>query len=224
MKRSRYVRRLADRHYLAAVFYWATSRILRLQVHDVLTIAPSRDNARNPELPPVYRFYAIHDVDQLTVLGGAVETQLDDHSGLSCRSMLARGDRIYAIVDSGGVACQLNMRRAPLAVDSPSRLVFDFGADGRFLNYLYTRDDQRDRGLAARLIELAVADCADGGSTRCFSHVRATNYASLAAFRRCGWKRSARILSTRAGRFLAAPGCRAAGLNVAEVNDPESNA
>jgi GNAT superfamily N-acetyltransferase len=224
VKRGSYVTRLADPHYLAAVFYWATSRVLRLQVHNVLTIALSRAAARIPELPPDYRFHAIRDTDQLAALGGAIEAQLNDQSGLSCRSMLARGDRIYAIVDSRGVACQLNMRRAPLTVDSPSELVFEFDADCRFLNYLYTRDDQRGRGLAGRLIRLAAADCADEGSTRCFSHVRATNHASLRAFRRCGWKRSARILSTRSGRFLAAPGCLAAGLAVRRVNSAESSA
>lgn len=224
MKRSNPVRRLADPHYLAAVFYWATSRTLRLQVHDVLTIALSRETGRDPELPSHYRFHAIHDTDGLAVLGGAIEAQLNDQSGLSCRSMLARGDGIYTIVDSRGVACQLNMRRAPLTVDSPCELVFDFDADCRFLNYLYTRDDQRGRGLAGRLIRLAAADCAERGSTRCFSHVRATNHASLAAFRRCGWKRSARILSTRSGRFLAAPGCVGAGLNVSRIRSAESSA
>ncbi|HRO58335.1 MAG TPA: GNAT family N-acetyltransferase [Burkholderiaceae bacterium] len=216
--------RLADPLYLSAVLYWGLSRVFSLQVHKVLAVPLSADTRQRIELPPGYSFHAVRNIERLSALGPSIEEQLDEQSGLSCRAMLARGDRIYAIVESDRVACQVNIRRGPLTVDSPSDLAFDFRNGDLFLNYLHTREDYRGKGLATKLIRLACADAADQQAMRCFSHVRATNHASLAAFRRCGWEEVARILSTRSGRFIAAPGCAAAGMKVTKLSGAGSSA
>jgi ribosomal protein S18 acetylase RimI-like enzyme len=224
MTRRGKLQKLSDPLYMSAVAYWAFGRVSRLQVHKVLVVDLSPDAGRGVALPTGFAFCALHDLHGLTELGAGVEEQIDQQSGLRCRSLLARGDRVYALVESGRVACQLNIRRGPVAVDSPTDLMFDFAVGDLFLNYLHTRDQYRGRGLASALIRLACADAARGGARRCLCHVRATNHSSIAAFCRCSWAQAARILTTRTGRFIAAPGCSSLGMTVRAVNGVESSA
>lgn len=218
MKRAQSARAF-NRDYLAAIAFWAVGRTLRLQVHRVLSIPLERRNASTPP-PPGMRFLAVHNSAELHGLrerNPAIEDQLNDESGPSCQSIVAKGDAIYALVEAERVACQLNIRHGAIAVDSPTALTFSFAADSAFLDFLHTRDLYRGRGLARALIQYACDDAARLGMTRCFAHVRATNHSSLRAFRRCDWRPSAVILTARSGRFLGAPGCRRAGMDVSAI-------
>jgi L-amino acid N-acyltransferase YncA len=105
-----------------------------------------------------------------------------------------------------------------VTVDSPTDLSLQLDAGTVFLNYLYTREPYRGRSLAGELIRLACADLAAKGLRRCLAHIRATNHASLASFKKAGWTRCGRIISTTSGRFIAALGCEQSGLRVQPLN------
>ncbi|MFP5407378.1 MAG: GNAT family N-acetyltransferase, partial [Gammaproteobacteria bacterium] len=210
---ARNVARVLHPDYLAAVGFWALGRTLRLQVHRVLSIALEGASAAE-EPPSGLRFVAVRNAGELRNMGQGLEDQLNEESGPSCRSILDAGGSLYALAEGEQVACQLNIRRGVVAVDSPTKLTLSFPDGSAFLDFLHTRDDYRGRGLATALIRYACGDIARVGTRSCLAHVRATNHSSLRAFRRCGWERRAAIFTTRSGRFLAAPGCRQAGMDV----------
>jgi GNAT superfamily N-acetyltransferase len=211
--------RAFNRDYFAAVAFWVVGRTTRLQVHHVLSI-PLEPRATPVPPPPAMRFLAVRngaELRELRELNRTIENQLNEESGPSCQSIIDKGGAVYAVIEAERVACQLNIRHGAIAVDSPTALTFSFAAARAFLDFLHTRDEYRGRGLARALIQYACDDAARLGMRRCFAHVRATNHSSLRAFRRGGWQRSALILSTRSGRFLGAPGCRRAGMDVSLI-------
>lgn len=205
--------RTLHRDYFSAVAFWTIGRTLRLQVHQVLCIDLDAGCAA-PASAPGMRLLAVRNEQDLAAVSPAIEEQLDEQSGPSCRSILARGGALYAIAEGERIACQLNIRRGTVQVDSPTTLTLAFPPGSAFLDFLHTREAFRGRGLAAALIRHACADIARHGTQRCFAHVRATNHSSLRAFRRAGWRRCAAILTTRSGRYIAAPGCLRAGMQV----------
>jgi GNAT superfamily N-acetyltransferase len=156
-------------------------------------------------------------MEELQRLPAGMEEQLDEQGGLSCRSLFERGGRIYFFAAGAEVACQMSCREGEVTVDSPCDLVLGFEPDDSFLVYLYTRERHRGHGLARKLIDYVSADLAARGQRRCFAHIRATNHASLAAFRHAGWKLCGRIITTTSKRFIAAPGCRRARVRIREL-------
>jgi GNAT superfamily N-acetyltransferase len=197
--------------YLLAVALWAFGRVSGLQFHRVL-VAPARSPSLHTD--EAFRHHRIADRPVLDHLGGDVELQLDEQSGPSCRTLLARGHRIHALLADRTVACQLNVCLGEFDIDSPALLRLALADGTGFVGFLHTRDRFRGHGLAARLIEAAIDNERAAGVERFMAHVRATNFTSMMAFRRAGWQPKAWIVSTRSGRFLGAPGCRRIGLRI----------
>jgi len=217
--------KFANPLYLSAIFYWVLGKIFRVQVHKVLKINSPPIPCHASEPPFGFDLLALREPSSLAGLHPSLEAQLNEESGVGCRTIVQGGDRIYAFVDRSTkrVACQLNLRRGVILVDSPTDLILCLRNDSLFLNYLHTRPDYRGHGLATHLIQLAWADAASGEANHCFAHVRSTNVASLGAFRRSGWFEIGRILTTRSGRFISAPGCAVSGLRVRPITAAAAN-
>lgn len=209
-------RKLTNPIYLSASMYWGFRKLTRMQFHHVL--AADLRSAMSTSLASPLQTRALETIDDLVQLPVGLETQLDEQSGLSCRTLLEQQARIYLITDGDRLACQLNIRDGEVIVDSPIDLSLRFDAGTVFLNYLYTRDAYRGRGLAGELMRFACEDLAKKGLWRCFAHIRATNHASLASFRKAGWTRCGRIITTTAGHFIAAPGCEHSGMRVTPIS------
>lgn len=111
----------------------------------------------------------------------------------------------------------MNVCQGEIDIDSPAPLRLSLSAGTVFLTFLHTRDRFRGHGLAVRLIDATVESEYAVGVDRLLAHIRATNFASMMAFRRAGWQPRAWIVSTRSGRFLGAPGCRRIGLAISPL-------
>lgn len=212
-------RRLTDTDFLAAVCYWGLRRILFVQVHRVFFIGLS-PGATLPSGTQMLGFstHVLYRLDDLASLAPGIEDQLNEQTGISCHSLLEQGGRIYFIAHGQHVACQLNIRRGKVLVDSPVDLLFDFDEYDAFLNYLHTREKYRGKSLAGSLISYACEDMAHNGVRRCFSHIRGSNYSSISAFRHAGWAPCAYILTSASKRLLGIPGCSRAGVRVEQVS------
>jgi ribosomal protein S18 acetylase RimI-like enzyme len=206
-------RNLSSGPFRLACIYWAVRKLTTVQVHHVYAIdlVPVTEAF---SLAPPFQAHVLASLDELRALPEGIETQLNEQTGLSCRTLLQRGTRIYFFTDGHRVACQMNARQGEVLVDSPCDLVFRLEPDDVFLTYLYTREQYRGRGLARALIRYVCEDLAAKGIRRCFAHIRATNYASATAFRNAGWSPRGRIISTTSKRFIAAPGCRKSRVQV----------
>lgn len=219
MRMRKTFRRLTDTDFLAALCYWGLRRIIFIQVHRVFSIRLSPAPPLSSGKPvPGFSMHVLRHLDDLASLAPGVEDQLNEQTGNSCRSLLAQGDWIYFTADGRHVACQLNIRRGNVRVDSPVDLQFDFEHCDAFLNYLHTREKYRGRSLAGRLISFACEDLARKGVRRCFSHIRGSNFSSISAFRRAGWVPCAYILTSTSKRLLGVPGCARAGMRVERVS------
>lgn len=208
----RLARKLTNPIYLSASMYWGFRKLTGVQFHHVYGTDLS-SSISTPLASPL-RMRVLEGINDLLKLPVGLETQLDEQTGLSCRNLLAKHARLYLITDGETLACQLNICEGEVIVDSPTDLSLHLDVGNVFLNYLYTRDIYRGRGLAGELIRLACADLAKKGLRRCLAHIRATNHASLTSFRRAGWTPCGRIITTTSGRFVAAPGCAKSGLRV----------
>lgn len=208
----RLVRKLTNPTYLSASMYWGLRKLTGVQFHHVYLRDLS--SSTNTLLASPLQMHVLAASDDLQKLCDGLETQLDEQSGLSCRNLLANHGRIYFITDGDTLACQLNIRNGDVIIDSPTDLSLELDPGIVFLNYLYTRDAYRGRGLAGELISFACADLAKKNHRRCLAHIRSTNHASLASFRKAGWTNCGRIITTTSGRFIAAPGCEKSGMRV----------
>lgn len=209
-------RKLKNPTYLSALAYWALRKLTRVQFHHVYAIELSQPQ-ETVELANGLAISVVKDLGDLEKLPSGLEKQLNEQSGMSCRALCERGARVYFIHNEHDVACQLNISSDEVTVDSPTDLHFRLKASDTFLNYLYTRDAFRGYGLARKLIRYACSDLSKQGKQRCFAHIRATNHASLNAFKLCGWRVCGRIITTTSRRFLAAPGCAQSGILVTPV-------
>lgn len=209
--------KLTNPTYLSATLYWALRKLTGVQIHKVVTIGLNTDTLGTPaaEHLEISVLERVQDADRLPA---GIKAQLDEQSGMPCRSLCERGTRLYFIHDGKDVACQLNIEVGEVLVDSPTPLRLQFQADHAFLNYLFTHDAYRGRGLARELIRYACHDLSKHGKRSCFAHIRATNFASLSAFRRSGWSQCGKIITTTSGRFLAALGCARSAINVEPIN------
>ena len=210
-------RKLTNPTYLSATLYWLLRKLTGVQFHQVVAMDLST-NTRNMAVAEHLEISILERVQDVDQLPAGIETQLDEQSGMSCRSLCERGARLYLIHNGKDVACQLNIQTGEVVVDSPVPLRLRFHADHAFLNYLFTHNAYRGRGLARELIQYACHDLSKHGKKRCFAHIRATNFASLSAFRRTGWSQCGKIITTTSGRFLAALGCAQSGMNVDRIN------
>lgn len=213
---ARLARELANPIYLSATMYWGLRKLTGVQFHRV--VAADLCAATSTPLALRLQMRVIKNINDLVQLPVGLETQLNEQSGLSCHKLLEQQARIYLMTDRDKLACQLNIRDGEVIVDSPIDLSLRLDSGTVFLNYLHTRDDYRGRGLAGELIRSACADLAEKGFRRCLAHIRATNHASLTAFRKAGWVPCGRIITTTAGRFIAAPGCEHAGMRVTPIS------
>lgn len=209
-------RKLTNPIYLSASMYWGVRKLTGVQFHCVVA-ADLLSSISTPLASPL-KMRVVENINDLVQLPIGLETQLDEQSGLSCRKLIEQQARIYLVTDGDKLACQLNIRDGEVIVDSPIDLSLRFDAGTVFLNYLYTRDDYRGRGLAGELIRFACTDLVEKGFRHCLAHIRATNHASLASFRKAGWTPCGRIITTTAGRFIAAPGCEHSGMRVTPIN------
>jgi GNAT superfamily N-acetyltransferase len=209
-------RNLTDGRYLLACTHWAWRKLTTIQVHHVYMIDLVTTTACLPADEHL-EAHVLATVDDLRGLPPGIEQQLNEQTGQSCLRLLQRGARIYYFSEGEVVACQLNILRDEVIVDSPCDLAFRFEPEDTFLNYLHTRERYRGRGLARTLIRHACADLAAVGSRRCFAHIRATNHPSLTAFRNAGWKLAGRIVTTTSKRFIAAPGCKESRMQVRAI-------
>lgn len=210
------LRRIFRRDYLAAVLFWALARLARLQVHRVVIVRVDRRPAARASRTD-FSLLGIHDPESLDRLGADLESQIDEESGIGCRTLIARGNSVFVALDQGAVACQLTVYRGEVVVDSPTDLRFSLAPGASFFGYMHTRDRFRGRGLASSLIEFARASEMDSGATSCLAHIRATNHASMTTFRRAGWQPEAWLLTSRTGSLLGAPGCQRIGLRVSPL-------
>jgi ribosomal protein S18 acetylase RimI-like enzyme len=182
---------------------------LRVEVHGFfarqLRLAPEQE-------PAGLRFIVLRQQADLASLSPAVVTQLDSQSGAGVRALLERGTKIYALIRPDAVACQLNISKGELQVDSPIPLRILLRDGDAFLTFLYTHPEFRRRGLAELLVRLVGHSLAAEGCVRCLCHIRMTNVPSLATFRRTGWVRVAALVTSTTGRLIGKPGATAAGI------------
>lgn len=209
-------RKLTNPTYLSACFHWGGRLLTGVQVHDVYSADLQSARRTLPDSGLCFR--VLETTNDLHTLPAGMEEQVDAQSGLSCRHLVENDARIYLLTHGEQLACQLNIRCGEVTIDSPTDLRLRFDADTAFLNYLYTREPYRGRSLAGELISRACDDLAQKGVRRCLAHIRATNHASLASFKKAGWMHCGRIISTTSGRFIAAPGCEKSGMLVQPLN------
>lgn len=208
--------KLTNRTYLSATLYWILRKLTGIQFHQVFSINVSAA-PRDIQLTKPFEVSILERVEDVDCLPPGIEAQLNEQSGMSCRALCECGARLYFINDGKNVACQLNIRSSDVEVDSPTHLNLQFQCNDAFLNYLYTHDAYRGKGLARELILYACNDLERLGKQRCFAHIRATNHASLSAFQRSGWRQCCKIITTTSGRFLGAPGCPESGVKVSPI-------
>ena len=146
--------KLTNLTYLSAALHWVLRKLTGVQIHEVVAIDLST-NALNVPVAEHLELCLLERVQDLDGLPGGVETQLDEQSGIPCRSLFERGTRLYFIHDGKDVACQLNIELREVLVDSPIPLRLQFRADHSFLNYLFTHDAYRGRASARELIGYA---------------------------------------------------------------------
>lgn len=208
--------KLTNPTYLSALAYWALRKLTRIQFHHVYAVDLSQPQEA-AGLENGFAVSVVKHLEDLENLPPGMEAQLNEQSGMSCRALCERGARLYFIHSGHDIACQLNINSGEVTVDSPADLHFRLNATDAFLNYLYTRDAFRGHGLARKLIRYACSDLSKQDKQRCFAHIRATNHASLNAFKLCGWRFCGRIITTTSRHFLAAPGCAQSGILVSPV-------
>lgn len=209
----RKVRQLWNPLFLRATLYWLIRRLAFIQFHDVYVIEPKPEFVP-PDSERPRALTVLKHIDDLTELPEGLEDELNEQSGRSCRHVIRQGGWVYVLTDRDNLVCQSNVRFGEITVDSPTDLVMRFSGDSAFINYLYTRKAYRGGGSATDLLSLIVEDMCRFGKKRCVAHIRATNYKSIAAFRRAGWKLGGRIISTTSGSLIATPGCRKIGMLV----------
>jgi hypothetical protein len=78
--------------------------------------------------------------------------EIGDQSGRGVFNIVADGGRVYAIVRGTEVVCQLNIEFQRSQVDTPLKMVLEFGERDAFLNFLYTNPASRRGHWAVRLI------------------------------------------------------------------------
>ncbi|PLW81525.1 hypothetical protein CWI75_14915 [Kineobactrum sediminis] len=207
------LKNLSRPEFLRAVIFWALRKMTGVQIHDVFAKSLGHDTRDNQEsigrVLPLFKFYRSQ-----SLLDPIVEDQLNEHSGASCRELIAQGCHVYYALDGSKVAVQLNILYGKTTVDSPIDLLFSLAPGVAFLNYLYTRPECRGLGLANHLMAFACSEERQMGIHKCLAHVRSTNHASQRAFNKAGWKRRGRIVTTRGGNLLGTQGCASLGLNI----------
>lgn len=215
-----FVRNLTNPIYLSAMNYWVLRKLSNIQFHKVYVTNLS---ATSPEGQPQgsLKISVLAQPEDIDHLPEGLEIQINEQSGMSCRSLCERGSRLYVIHDGQNIACQLNINMGEIDIDSPIDLRVKLQNGDTFLNYLFTRDKFRGRGLAGELLGYACNDLALLGKQRCFAHVRATNHASRKTFERSGWKECGKIVTTVSGRFIAAPGCAQSGIRISPSIDTD---
>lgn len=214
----RRVAKLGNPYFLGAVGFGLLHRLGVVRVHRVLlTELKHFSSGKVIEHLPSMEMHVLRSEDDLTSLATDIETELNEQSGMSCRGLIAEGDAIYFMSEGGRVTCQLNICHNAVRVNTPTDLIFQLDNGDAFLNYLYTREKHRRKGLAGTLMRFACQQMKQDGMKRCFAHVRATNYASLTTLKQEGWTAAGWILTSASGRMLGAPGTERLGIKVLPV-------
>jgi ribosomal protein S18 acetylase RimI-like enzyme len=204
-----------------ATLYWFARALTGLDVYYVLA-GTTRDVDRpNRSLPSAFNLLTIFDERDFFGLDSRAQELVDARTGMGVSSLLARGNRLYVLVEGTDPVCQLSIYHGPsVDVDTPGQLRFAFGPDKAFLAYLYTHARHRRRGTASLLLPLVAQDLRARGIEHILAHVGATNVPSLNTFSRSGWKIVGKFVANRHGR-LAHVSSGLDGLSISPIPDAE---
>jgi ribosomal protein S18 acetylase RimI-like enzyme len=198
-----------------ASIFWVLKRVAKVEVYYLLGCATAANTSDPTHADPPRDLLRLAELGDVQRLGPSLENELDEHSAIGLRTLIAGRSRMYALLRGGRVAAQLNIGVSGVVrVDSPRALTFRLNAADAFLSYLHTREHCRRMGMGAELVRLACEDLARDGYRRVLCHVSGTNVPSLNTFKRAGWKRLGRFLTTRTGKLLVQRRLSAAGVRI----------
>lgn len=206
--------------YLSSVFFWLLRKTTGLQVHLLYSADLSQEKNFSPNINNCI-VSVVSSAADLSKLEPCIESQLNEHSGMSCKDLINLGSRVYFLQKNEKIVCQLNLRQGEIFVDSPTELLIRTKDKTAFLNYLYTAPDYRGLGLAKQLIFYSWQDLSKAGFEHCLAHIRATNYNSRKAFESASWKKCGHIITRKDGRFVSARENGPARLNIQPIKPAE---
>lgn len=172
-----------------ATAYWLANRLLRVETYKFLAIElPVASIKFDMPLPGECSYLCLGSKEAFAQCDPQVIDMLDRNNGVMVADTIARGGRVYAIVRGQQVLSQQRVEFGQTYTRSPYPMNLYVGEREAYFSYLYTAPTERGRGWARRLSAYAMNDLAEQGISRCMSHIRATNVASLATRLACGWR------------------------------------
>jgi ribosomal protein S18 acetylase RimI-like enzyme len=183
--------------------FWLMRQVLALDVYTLFAL-PLRDTGST--CPPGCALLRLANDDDLARWPAVLLDQIDPHTGIGLRNVLAQGGRIYALVEDGAVRSQTRIDVGAARTDTPCPLTLEVGARNAFLSFLYTHPASRRGGWAKKLLVATASSMAQEGLQVCLSHVQATNLRSVNTFLSLGWRHAGWLLASRGGRYLGTVG------------------
>jgi ribosomal protein S18 acetylase RimI-like enzyme len=179
--------------------FWLLRKALALDVYTLFAL-PLRD--AGSACPPGCTLLRLNSEDALARCPESLLAQIEPHTGVGIRHVLAQGARIYALVEDGAVRSQTRIDVGTARTDTPCPLNLEVGARNAFLSFLYTHPASRRGGWAKKLLVATASSMAQEGLQVCLSHVQATNLRSVNTFQSLGWQHAGWLLASRGGRYL----------------------
>jgi hypothetical protein len=186
-----------------AAAYWLLRKILRIDT-DLIYAIDLADFTRDGEsdLPEGYQFLRFENREGVAGCDPTILEEIGDQSGRSVFNIVADGGRVYAIVHGTEVVCQVNVEFQRSWVDTPLRMMLEFGEKDAILSFGYTKPSWRRRHWIFRLRSHVCALLSQEGWLHCVCGVHATNVKEALSLHRSGWKPVAFLYTTTGGRLL----------------------
>lgn len=194
---------LRERGGPRSLAFWLLRKVLALDVYALFAL-PLRD--AGPEFPPGCTLLRLVSENDLARCPDGLLDQIEPHTGVGVREVLAQGGRIYALVENGGVRSQTRIDVGAARIDTPCPLTCELGPRNAFLSFLYTHPASRRGGWAKKLLVATASSIAQEDLLLCFAHVQATNLRSVNTFLSLGWQHAGWLLASRRGRYLGTIG------------------
>lgn len=201
-----------------AAAYWLLRAILRIDTYRFYGIDLA-DFTRDSEsdLPEGYEFLRLENPEGVAGCDPTILEDIEDQSGRSVSKIVANRGRVYAIVHGTELVSQVNVEFRRSWVNTPLRMVLEFGEKDAFLSFGYTKPAWRGRHWIFRLRSHVCALLSLEGWQHCVCLVQATNVKEILSLHRSRWKVVAFLFATTGAKLLGvvhSRGARDKGLYV----------